>query len=259
MPSIGQHMTRARTIAEVLRHPAIDAERGAFYLGASAPDVRVITRRDRVHTHFFDLERLEPQDSVGAMFEMYPELSDADALDPETRAFMAGYITHLVLDEVYIETMFRPFFGVQSPMADDLFGNVLDRALQYEMNRREMEDSETAPHLVDAIGLCTTSNGCTFIEDEFLDRWREVVLDFARAGASWERFPRMMNIHLKRAGFSEEEIERFTDDGPALAKQAYDYVGEDRVAGFIDHATVRAIDGVKGYLRITGEPTGAME
>ena len=39
------------------------------------------------------------------MFEMYPELSDADALDAETRAFMAGYITHLVLDEVYVANM----------------------------------------------------------------------------------------------------------------------------------------------------------
>lgn len=256
MPSIGQHMTRARAIADVLLHPAIDAERGAFYLGSSAPDVRVITRRDRIHTHFFDLDQLEPQDSVSNMFEAYPDLAEAQALDAETRAFMAGYITHLVLDEVYIETMFRPFFGVQSAMKDDLFGNVLDRALQYEMNRREMEDEHAASQLIDALGLCTTSNGCTFIEDEFLERWREVVLDFARAGATWDRFPRMMNIHLKRAGFSEEEIDQFTADGPALAKQAYDYVGEGRVSDFIEDATTRAIRRVRHYLGDASETTG---
>ncbi len=253
MPSIGQHMTRARAIADALRHPAIDAERGAFYFGASAPDVRVITRRDRIHTHFFDLDRFEPQDSVVSMFEAYPELAEARALDSETRAFMAGYITHLILDEVYIETMFRPFFGAESPMKDDLFGNVLDRALQYEMNRREMEDEHAAEQLISALGLCTTSNGCTFIEDEFLERWRDVVLDFARAGASWDRFPRMMNIHLKRAGFSEEEIDQFTADGPALAKQALDYVGEERVREFIARADARATQRVREYL---GEPDG---
>src|SRR5690606_25683407 len=136
-----------RTIADVLRHPAIEAERGAYYLGASAPDVRVITRRDRIHTHFFDPDNLEPQNSVSNMFEAYPELAEAQALDPETRAFMAGYSTHLILDEVYIETMFRPFFGTESPMKDDLFANVLDRALQYEMNRREMEDEDAAEQL----------------------------------------------------------------------------------------------------------------
>jgi hypothetical protein len=139
-------------------------------------------------------------------------------------------------------------------MADDLFANVLDRALQYEMNRREMEDERGAAELIRALALCTTSNGCTFIEDEFLERWRDVVLDFAQAGATWDRFPRMINIHLKRAGFGEEEIERFASDGPALAKQALDYVGEARVSEFIERADARATRRVREYL---GDPHSA--
>src|SRR5689334_4102676 len=138
MPSLGQHMTRARAIAEGLGARALDEHRGLYYLGATAPDIRVLTRRDRIHTHFFDLESLEMQDSVAKMFEQYPGLRDESTVDAMTRAFLAGIITHLVLDEVFIETMYRDYFGPRSSMEGDPFANVLDRALQYEMNRREL-------------------------------------------------------------------------------------------------------------------------
>ena len=47
MPSLGSHMARARALADRLRLPEIDADRGAYYLGSTAPDIRVITRMDR--------------------------------------------------------------------------------------------------------------------------------------------------------------------------------------------------------------------
>lgn len=248
MPSLGQHMTRARIIAEQLRAPAIDAQRGLFYLGATAPDIRVLTRRDRIHTHFFDLECLDMQDSVARMLEQYPDLRDQARLHEMTRAFMAGVVTHLVLDEVYIDTMYRDYFGVRSTMAHDPYANVLDRALQYEMNRRELEDSGALHDIIGAVEACEAVASVGFIEDSYLGQWREVVLDFARQGPTWERFPRMMNIHLRRAGLTDEEIERHTKDGPALAQRSLDYVSEERVAHFIEEATHRAMGSVERYL-----------
>ena len=241
-------MARARTIADRLDHPAIEADRGAYFFGATAPDIRVITRRDRRVTHFFELDRFEHQDSVRQMLAEHPELCDATALDERTRAFMAGYVTHLVLDEVYIETVYRRFFGAQSPLADDAIADVLDRALQYEMNRRELEDGEALSAITSALQTCETSNAVSFIEDEHLARWRGVILDFASQGPTWDRFPRMMNIHLKRAGFDEAEIERVSQDGPALAQRSLEYVSEVRVQAFVDEATQRASAAVTTYL-----------
>jgi hypothetical protein len=192
-------MGRARSIADRLDHPAIEADRGAYFLGATAPDIRVITRRDRRVTHFFHLDRFEHQDSVRQMLVEHPDLCDAAALDPRTRAFVAGYITHLVLDEVYIETIYRLFFGAKSEMAEDAIADVLDRALQFEMNRRELEDGDALTHITSALQSCETSNAVAFIEDEYLAQWREVILDFASQGPTWDRFPRMMNMHLKRS------------------------------------------------------------
>jgi hypothetical protein len=248
MPSLGQHMTRARVVAEQLRAPALDQHRGLFYLGATAPDIRVLTRRDRIHTHFFDLDCLDVQDSVAKMLEQYPGLRDQATLDAMTRAFIAGLITHLVLDEVYIDTMYRDYFGVRSSMADDPFANVLDRALQYEMNRRELEDRAALRDILEAVESCDATASVDFIEQSYLTPWRETVLDFARQGPTWERFPRMMNIHLRRAGLSDEQIDEYTRDGPALAQRSLDYVSEERVAHFIAESTARAEASVVRYL-----------
>jgi hypothetical protein len=241
-------MVRARVIAERLGAPQIDDLRGLYYLGATAPDIRVITRRERIHTHFFDLECLDVQDSVTKMFEHHPGLASPEELDAMTRAFKAGFITHLVFDEQYIETMYRDHFGARSSLAADPFANVLDRALQYELNRRELDDATALHEIVGAIEGCETSTAVGFIENDYLAQWREVIVDFARQGPTWERFPRMMNMHLRRAGLSDDEIERYSSDGPALAQRALDYVSEERVARFIEHATRVAEERVARYL-----------
>ncbi|MSP22985.1 MAG: hypothetical protein EXR66_08250 [Dehalococcoidia bacterium] len=241
-------MVRARVVAERLRAPQIDELRGLYYLGATAPDIRVITRRERIHTHFFDLECLEAQDSVAKMFEAHPGLAMPENLDAMTRAFMAGFITHLVLDEMYIETMYRDFFGARSSMVADPFANVLDRALQFELNRRELEDATAVGEILREVEGCETSTAVGFIEDSYLVQWREVIVDFARHGQTWDRFPRMMNMHLRRAGLSDEEIERHSKDGPQLAQRSLDYVSEARVASFLEEATQLAEMRVARYL-----------
>lgn len=248
MPSLGSHMARARVIAGQLRHAAIDADRGSYYFGSSAPDIRVITRRDRSETHFFDLDKLAAQDSIEAMLEEHPQLRAVGELDPGTLAFMAGYLTHLAMDEAYIETMYREFFGAESPMREDARASVLDRALQYEMNRRELEDEQAMREIKASLEICRTTNAVPFIPDDQLPRWREVVIDFASQGPNWERFPRMMNVHLKRAGFSEEQIEDLSSNAPELVQESLSYVGETRVQEFLDRAMERSLERVRKYL-----------
>src|SRR5438093_9850256 len=142
MPSLGSHMARAREVAERLRLKEIDADRGSFYFGATAPDVRVSTRLDRRVTHFYELDEYGQQDSVARMFAEHPLLARPAGLDAATTAFIAGYVTHLVLDESYIERIYRPRFGERSPIGDDPRRDVLDRALQYELDRRDREDRD---------------------------------------------------------------------------------------------------------------------
>ena len=102
MPQLGSHLYSAYAIAEMLDCQEIDRARGAYFLGATAPDVRVITRNDRAMTHFFDLAEYGVQDSVGRMFREYPDLEFGSDSEQDYVAFILGYITHLVLDELFI-------------------------------------------------------------------------------------------------------------------------------------------------------------
>ena len=102
MPSLGLHLTAARSLAVDLDSPLIESDRGAYYLGATTPDIRVLTKWDRAHTHFFDLDDFTDQDGVHRLFEREPALRDACSVGSSTAAFLAGYISHLVLDEDYI-------------------------------------------------------------------------------------------------------------------------------------------------------------
>ena len=75
MPPLTMHMTLARELAPQLDYPAVRAEPGAYYLGATTPDIRVLTKWDRARTHFFDLDDYGEQRGVSGVFQKHPELA----------------------------------------------------------------------------------------------------------------------------------------------------------------------------------------
>jgi hypothetical protein len=108
MPPPVLHMSLAKTLADALALRDVDADRGAYYLGATAPDIRAITRWDRERTHFFNLDNFDPgqrQDDVRGL----PELSQR-AKVTRAASFLAGYITHPCWTRLIAE-VYRPLFG----------------------------------------------------------------------------------------------------------------------------------------------------
>lgn len=249
MPSLGSHLARARRIADRLSLAEIEADRGSYYLGATAPDIRVITRLDREVTHFYDLRDLSDQDSVAKMFEANPALATPAGLDAATTAFVTGFLTHLVLDETFIAEIYRPHFGALSEIDADPRSNVLDRALQYELDRRDREDRGAMEEIRGALGRCTPVRGIPFIEDQHLVEWATVSEDVAAQEADYSRFRRMMTRHLAGAGYDADTIERECEDPTRLVGEAFDIVSEERIERFWRDAEERMYDRVRGYLR----------
>lgn len=249
MPSLGSHLARARQAAARLALPEVDADRGAFYLGATAPDIRVITRLDRAVTHFYDLKDFGDQDSVARMFEANPALATPAGLDAATAAFIAGYLTHLVLDETYIAEVYRPSFGALSPLKEDAKANVLDRALQYEIDRRDREDEAAMAEVRAAIEASVPVRGIPFIADEHLAQWLTVSADVAGQAADYSRFRRMMMRHLEGAGYDAASIDTLCEDPDGLIQEAFGVVSEERVERFWRDATDRMEARVRSYLR----------
>ena len=75
----------------------------AYYAGAIAPDARVRNEAAREATHFYHFR--DPTTwgtATGRLFRDYPELADPASLTELQAAFVAGYLTHLAADEVFV-------------------------------------------------------------------------------------------------------------------------------------------------------------
>jgi hypothetical protein len=248
MPPPVLHMSLAKKLADSLAVSDIDRDRGAYYLGSTAPDIRAITRWDREKTHFFNLDDFGHQDSVRRLFEVHPELGDRDNVGPGTAAFLAGYITHLVLDEGWISEVYRPLFGERSPLAGSERANVMDRIIQFEMDRREREHRERIESMRREIAATALEVTIGFIDFDTLQRWREVNLDFLQAPPTWERFRSVASRHLKAYGVEEPgELERFMAEVPSLLRETVDHVGWERVQAYLDQSLERARGELRSY------------
>ncbi len=250
MPPLALHTAIAKDVADSLRLPSLDNERGNLYVGATAPDIRVITRWDRERTHFFDLSEFDEQSGVLGLFTAYPALAQPQQLNAPTVAFVAGYITHLVMDETWINSVYRPHFGERSPLRGDLRANVMDRALQFQIDSERRNDRALMLHVLDAVARFDLAVAIDFIDYETLRRWRDVISDIVSQPPDWERFRQGAKRHLKISEpESDNGFNELTRSLPDLVEETLRYLTLERVQSFMDDSLQDSIEAVKGYLQ----------
>lgn len=249
MPPLGMHVALAKELAERLNYDAARVEAGAYYLGATTPDIRVMTKWDRSDTHFFDFENFEHQSSVAKMFEEHPELASPEGKSKSAAAFLCGYISHLEIDEAWICDVYRPCFGERSPLKGDVLANLLDRVLQFELDRRSRGDPSVIPELRDEIREATVEDTIGFLDKETLQQWREVSADVVSREPDWERFGYVASRHLKAYGVeSEADLAHFLKNIPDLIDQSIKAVTPERIEAFQERARQRALDAMRTYV-----------
>jgi hypothetical protein len=249
MPGLRLHLTVARRLAAELDGSRIEADRGAYYLGATTPDIRVLTRWDRAKTHFFDLDDFGEQDGVHRLFEQAPVLRDASNLNGPSAAFMAGYISHLIMDEDYITQIYRPLFGERSALRDDDMANVMDKCLQWDVERADCEDQSVVIEIQTALAETAVEVNVEFIAQDTLRRWRDVSLDVLAQSPSVERLVRFLGRRMPAAGLDDEShAAKFAAEVPALLQRTWQHVGEERVREYLHDTKARALRTMKEYL-----------
>ena len=188
MPPICIHLGIAVETVPRLRHPIVDENLGSYYLGTTAPDIRVLINASREETHFLPLDSEDGASGVKPMLEAYPELAGGASLSAATRSFVAGYFSHLVTDEAWIYLIYRPFFGESSPLKDDPMANLLDRLLQFELDRRERLNSENMSVVRAELANSTSGIDVSFIDAPNLKMWSEIAYMTTTRKANWEYF-----------------------------------------------------------------------
>ncbi len=249
MPGVRLHLTIARDLANDLGSGLVDAERGAYYLGATTPDIRALTRWDRERTHFFSLNDFDEQSGVHRLFEQEPALRDASALDAPTAAFMAGYISHLVLDEDYICQIYRPMFGERSPLSGDAMADVMDKALQWDVVREDCRDESKIDEIRQTLAEAAVEVNVDFIARDTLSQWRDISVDLIATPPSVERLMRFLGRRMPEFHFDDQEAQaRFAEQIPALLQRTWEHVGSERIHEYLHGSRTRARSAMKEYL-----------
>ena len=203
MPNLIAHLGIARSAAERLSHPIINTNLGSFLLGSVSPDIRIITKNKRDDTHFVDLNFQQWGAGIEGMFKSHPSLLDHRNLNDATKAFVIGYASHLLVDELWVLDIYRPYFGNRNLYPEVLFGDVMDRALQLELDRKENETIGDIRILKSTINGAEEGIYIDFITEEIMLEWRIWIEDMLDWEFSWERLlfmsRRVASRHNKNA------------------------------------------------------------
>ena len=230
-----------------MRHPDLDSNLGYFYLGSTSPDIRALTKRARSEYHFVELDFEKIGTGVDAMFVAHPELMEAAEHDGPMRAFIAGYITHLMADESYIVRMFRPYFGQPDAFETDAMAKVWDRALQLDFDRTVWENVQSS---IEGMDPDTSNVNIRFLPQEDLLQWKEWVARVMSGGFSWER----LRFMARRISAGDEShpaytyTERFLTSVDDSLDALYEHVPRLYVEEFRDEAVETIVGSLRDYL-----------
>ena len=246
MPNLPMHIFLCQQVAEELDWGYAHDHPGAAYLGSTAPDIRAMTKWDRVRTHFSDLTVSEVGSGVRKMFELHPQLAGADnGLTPNTRAFLLGYVSHLVADEVWITTMFRPHFGSEQRVtSSDVESHIWDRALQLDMDNHVLSGNERLSDQNAAIAAVEEMPALEFLQDELIDEWRGWVARLLGWDFTWERLKRALNRMYRDNEDVQVVVDGFLADMPNSLERVYERIPRELIETYrrrvVDETKVQA-------------------
>jgi len=250
MPNLPMHIYLAQQVAAELDWGYVQDHRGSCYLGSTAPDIRAMTRWDRERTHFAPLSVREVGSGVRRMFELYPELADGRRQSPASRAFILGYVSHLVADEVWITTMFRPNFGAgQRVTGTEVEAHIWDRALQLDMDRQVFDADGVIPEAIAAIPGAGDGLSLRFLEQAVLQEWRDWVTRFLGWDFSWERLKRALNRMYRDNDEVQQVVDRFLKELPGSLERIYDEIPRAQVEAYQRRVLDQTLIQVREYLR----------
>ena len=246
MPNITSHLGMALEALQSWKQPILEQNLGSYLLGSASPDVRIITRQPRHETHFSSLDSETVDVGVQGMLERHPKLSKAKDVSAATQAFIAGYITHLIADQVWIMDIYRPFFGNPDVFEDRVVGNVMDRALQLDMDRQDRHVWEKAVPLMDE---AENSIDVAFISPSVLKEWREWVQGYADREFTWERLHFLARRQYPDGNTQAQDVvEQFLGSLPEGLEALYQRVPRERVHRFRKRAIAEFTRVIAEYL-----------
>jgi len=244
MPTPFYHLHLAQELlAEDSCSPLLRNEQGSFYLGNIAPDAQNVAGLSRESTHFFEVPMRDTSPAWDAMFKQYPSLTETDALTPAQRAFLAGYICHLAVDQMWIADIFDPVFVEEAkwenPRERFFIHNVL-RIYLDELDRPALASNGVGTSLKKA----NPDQWLPFLADAALSHWRDFVAEQLLEGGAAQT----IEVFAKRMKRPPRDFESLLQSPAQMTERVFRLVPNDSLAHFRDRAFVRSQEVIADYL-----------
>lgn len=246
MPTPFYHLVLAQEMLsdESLNADARDvllAERPAFLFGNTAPDVQTVSGQAREQTHFFSILKADRSPAQQVMFRKFPELAHAAAMPTEQAAFIAGYCTHLLLDQAWIWEVFYPVFGSKARWSDFPERLFLHNVLRAHLDRCDY--ARLPVDIQEMLQTIRTGSWLPFVHNEYLDHWRDLLAYQCAPGAT----VLTVEIFADRMERQPEEFEALLSSEDAIQAQILSRISSLALETFRQSALCRSIALVNDY------------
>ncbi len=219
----------------------LTAELPAFLFGNIAPDAQTVSGQPREATHFFPVPLGDAPPAHQVLFERHPELARADKLPPARAAFLAGYLAHLELDQLWITDIFDPIFGPRQT-----WGTFRERLYLHNIFRAHW-DAQDLQRLPPAIGMdlraARPDDWLPFVGDDPLRRWRDLVADQLAPGAA----ARTVEVFAGRMGADPRAFAALVNSPTEMERRVFARVPPARLEQFCADGLARCIARLHAY------------
>jgi hypothetical protein len=249
MPHAQTHLDAA---CEVLAQPALvasfpwladDAAQSAFLLGAISPDARILSGLPREATHFFSIPPTPARPAQRALLDGWPALRRESVADRRQAAYVAGYMTHLVMDQTWVEQIVMP--GLFIDGLEWGFGHPNWRLYTILMTYLEHRAEARLPgDALDRLRLAQPAGWLPFLDDQTLLRWRETIIGIIEGGGA----ARVSREFAQTNGLDAGEMAAIVGSEERMAEVAYPTVPCERLLAFEDESRSRSAGAVMDYL-----------
>ncbi len=209
-----QRMLRDNEIPASIR-VALAAEIPAFLLGTIAADARNSGDLKREDTHFYSYDRGIHERPWRVMLQTHPTLQNPAST--AQRAFLAGYVAHLTIDEVWSLDMLGPHF-VQREWGTRGLRFLMLHIILVHMDERDYQLIENWQY--NALAQAQPDHWAPFMSDGVLQEWR----DFIAGQIAPEGTSQTLSVFGGRINKAPEELRAILDSPEQMQRDLWDNI-----------------------------------
>jgi len=215
-------------------------QRGPFLLGHTAPDVQTVSGQARDETHFYTIPPTSDRPAHETLFAAHPQLAHAGPLPPAQAAFVAGYIAHLLLDELWLTDIFQRYFLWDwGPRGERMF---LHNVLRTWMDRQDQPRLNGS--LIIALRRTRPQGWLPFVGDEHLEAWRDWLVEQLVPGHT----VRTAEVFAQRMGVPVAQVETVLSSSQQMEERVFRRVPRSALQAFHDVGYARSVALIGRYV-----------